>query len=49
MSAYTFYSSRPDRWVSPRPKQDPARSRAIHGPLRPMQRPGMLARLLGQY
>jgi hypothetical protein len=47
MSAYTFHSSRPDRWTSPRPSQDPALRRAIHGPLRPMQSPGMLARLLG--
>ncbi len=47
MSAYTFYSSRPDQWVSPRPTRDPARGRAIHGPLRPMERPGFLGRLLG--
>jgi hypothetical protein len=37
MSAYTFRSSRPDQWVSPRPTRDPARLSAIHGPLRPMQ------------
>lgn len=37
MSAYTFRSSRPDQWVSPRPTRDPARLAAIHGPLRPMQ------------
>lgn len=47
MSAYTFRSSRPDNWVNPRPTRDPARLRAIHGPLQPMQRPGLLARMLG--
>ena len=36
MSAYPFRSSRPDQWVSPRPTRDPARARAIHGPLQPM-------------
>ncbi|WP_172438985.1 hypothetical protein [Porphyrobacter sp. TH134] len=48
MSAYTFRSSRPDHWVSPRPTRDPARGRAIHGPLQPMwSQPGLVARLLG--
>jgi hypothetical protein len=48
MSAYTFRSSRPDHWVSPRPTRDPARLAAIHGPLQPMGRePGLVARLLG--
>jgi hypothetical protein len=48
MSAYSFRSSRPDHWISPRPTRDPAMSRLIHGPLQPMQRPGWLARLLGR-
>lgn len=48
MSAYTFRSSRPDHWVSPRPTRDPARLSAIHGPLRPMdEAPGLLGRLFG--
>jgi len=52
MSAYTFHSSRPDHWVSPRPTRDPARLRAIHGPLQPMAEQGVsgrrgLARLFG--
>lgn len=48
MSAYTYRSSRPDKWVSPRPTRDPARPRAIHGPLQPMQtQGGLLSRLLG--
>jgi hypothetical protein len=45
MSAYTFRSSRPDQWVSPRPTRDPARLAAIHGPLQPMRQPGLLSRL----
>ncbi len=45
MSAYTFRSSRPDQWVMPRPVTDAARRLAIHGPLQPMARPGILARL----
>lgn len=48
MSAYTFRSSRPDQWVSPRPSRDSARLRAIHGPLQPMHgAPRRLARLFG--
>ena len=48
MSAYTFRSSRPDQWVSPRPTRDPARRLAIHGPLQPMEPSrGLVARLLG--
>lgn len=48
MSAYTFRSSRPDHWVSPRPTRDPARLAAIHGPLQPMENArGLLGRLLG--
>jgi hypothetical protein len=47
MSAYTFRSSRPDHWVSPRPTRDRARLRAIHGPLQPMApQGGWLSRLL---
>lgn len=46
MSAYTFRSSRPDQWVSPRPTRDPARLRAIHGPLQPLKpQGGWLSRL----
>lgn len=49
MSAYTFRSSRPDHWVSPRPTRDPALALAIHGPLRPLPgEAGWLARLLSR-
>jgi hypothetical protein len=48
MSAYTFRSSRPDHWVSPRPTRDPALAAAIHGPLQPMDaEQGLIARLFG--
>jgi hypothetical protein len=48
MSAYTFRSSRPDQWVSPRPTRDPARRRAIHGPLVPMDEPSLSQRVLAR-
>jgi len=49
MSAYTFRSSRPDHWVSPRPTRDAARLRAIHGPLRPLEvQSGWLSRLFAR-
>jgi hypothetical protein len=49
MSAYTFRSSRPDHWVSPRPSRDPAQSRMIHGPLQPIApHSGWLSRLLAR-
>ena len=49
MSAYTYRSSRPDHWVSPRPTRDPARRRAIHGPLQPMpSQSGWLLRLFAR-
>lgn len=49
MSAYTFHSSRPDHWVSPRPTRDRARLRAIHGPLQPLEtKAGWLSRLLAR-
>ncbi len=43
-----FHSSRPDGWTVPRPPQDASRRRFIHGPVQPMERPGILARLLGR-
>lgn len=49
MSAYTYHSSRPDHWVSPRPTRDPARRLAIHGRLQPMEQPGWLSRLLTRH
>jgi hypothetical protein len=48
MSARRVETSGPDRWSSPRPTRDPARARAIYGPLEPMEPPGCLARLLAR-
>lgn len=47
MSQYSFHSSRPDAWSSPRPVSNPLLRRKHYGPIRPMERePGFLARLL---
>ncbi len=47
MSVATFRSSRPDRWVEPRPYCDATLRRHIHGPIVPMEHPGLIARLFG--
>lgn len=47
MSGLSFRSSRPDTWVVPRPYSDPSQRLLKHGPIRPMQEPGFLARLFG--
>ena len=47
MSQYSFHSSRPDGWVSPRPYSDATLRRMAYGPIQPMHRPrGLLSRLL---
>lgn len=48
MSSLTYRSSRPDVWVVPRPHSDPSLRRMTHGPIRPMEEPGFLARLFGR-
>ena len=45
MSSMSFRSSRPDSWVSPRPHRDASLRYQMHGPIRPMEEPGLLARL----
>ncbi|UIP07664.1 hypothetical protein LY632_04495 [Erythrobacter sp. SDW2] len=47
MSSYTFRSSRPDAWTSPRPFSDASTRYMAYGPVQPMQQPGILARLFG--
>lgn len=47
MSSLSFRSSRPDSWVSPRPYSDASLRLRKHGPIRPMEEPGLLARLFG--
>ncbi len=47
MSSLTFRSSRPDSWVSPRAYTDPTQRLMKHGPIQPMEEPGLLARLFG--
>ncbi|HEX9805726.1 MAG TPA: hypothetical protein VGA34_02420 [Alteraurantiacibacter sp.] len=47
MSSMSFRTSRPDSWVSPRPYSDASLRYQMHGPIRPMEEPGLLARLFG--
>jgi hypothetical protein len=47
MSSLTFRTSRPDSWTSPRPYSDASLRRLIHGPIQPMEQPGLLQRLFG--
>jgi hypothetical protein len=48
MSSLSYRSSSPDRWVQPRPHQDASLRYMKHGPIQPMEEPGLLARLFGQ-
>lgn len=48
MSTVSFHSSRPDNWVHPRPHRDASLRRMAHGPIQPMEHPGLLARLFGR-
>ena len=48
MSALSFRSSQPDRWVNPKPYSDSSLRLKHHGRIQPMDyEPGFLARLFG--
>ena len=47
MSHYSFRSSKPNHWVSPRRYSDPCLRALAYGPVRPMREPGWWERLLG--
>ena len=49
MSVYTFRSSQPDRWVSPRPYTDASLRAATYGRVQPMEAPGLLERLVSRF
>lgn len=49
MSAYTFRSSRPDRWVSPRPYSDASLRAATYGRIQPMETPSLAERLIARF
>lgn len=49
MSGLSFRSSRPDSWVQPRPFHDASMRHQIYGKIRPMEEPGLLARLFGRH
>lgn len=48
MSSLSFHSSRPDRWVAPKPYSDSSLRYKTHGKIQPMEEPGFLARLFGR-
>ena len=48
MSSLSFHSSRPDRWVKPKPYSDASLRRMTHGKILPMEEPGFFARLFGR-
>ncbi|AKH43874.1 hypothetical protein FHS61_002719 [Altererythrobacter atlanticus] len=48
MSSFSFRSSRPDSWTMPRPHRDASLRLMTHGPIRPMEEPGFLARLFAR-
>ncbi len=48
MSHFTYHTSPPDRWVMPRPYRDANLRKLKYGPVAPMTRPGLIARLLGR-
>jgi len=45
MATLCFRSSRPDKWVMPRPYSDPSLRKRAYGPIRPMEEPGLFERL----
>jgi hypothetical protein len=45
MPGLSYRSSRPDPWIMPRPYSDASLRRQVHGPIQPMEEPGLLARL----
>jgi hypothetical protein len=47
MSQYSFRTSRPDAWTSPRPHSDPTVRAMAYGRVRPMHEPRWFERLLG--
>ncbi len=47
MSNLTYRSSRPDKWVQPRPYSDASQRLMKHGRVLPMDEPSFLARLFG--
>ncbi|WP_156423789.1 hypothetical protein [Erythrobacter sp. YT30] len=48
MTQATIRSSRPDKWISPRPPMDPAIRALAYGKVRPMYEPSWIERLLGK-
>ncbi|ABC64315.1 hypothetical protein [Erythrobacter litoralis] len=49
MSSYSFRSSRPDTWSSPRPYSDASTRFMAHGPIQSMDQPTIWQRLFGAH
>ncbi len=51
MSSLSFRSSRPDRWIQPKPVSDTSLRYRMYGKILPMEEdePGFLARLFGRH
>lgn len=47
MTIERFHTSAPDEWSKPRRQVDPATRFYRHGPIQPMEEPGLMARLAG--
>lgn len=47
MSSYSFRSSKPDKWISPRPYSDPSLRALAYGPVQSMHEPNWFEKLLG--
>lgn len=48
MSSLQYRSSKPDAWTMPRAYQDASLRYMKHGPILPMEEPGMLARFFSR-
>jgi len=48
MTQYSFRTSGPDAWSSPRPTRDPSIRALAYGPVRPMHEPSWFEKLLGR-
>ena len=49
MTQYSFRTSGPDAWSSPRPVRDPYIRALAYGPIKPMHEPSWLEKLLGRH
>ncbi|MEP0189821.1 MAG: hypothetical protein ABJP70_00885 [Erythrobacter sp.] len=48
MTQYSFRTSGPDAWSSPRPVRDPYMRAIAYGPIQSMHKPSLLERIFGR-